>query len=106
MATSTQERGNAKTRGLSLFPAHEAIVEEAAKIRGLEGNTFSPAIQFIIKDWAILRGITPAHSVVDARATAPLSVFPHMPYAPQGAPPHILHDNKSTEGEAETPHDH
>lgn len=70
----------AKTRGLSLFPNHEVIIDRAAALRGLQGNTFSPAIQFIITDWAALRGLTPPPpSVTDLSDGALTAYPPHNP---------------------------
>jgi hypothetical protein len=70
----------AKTRGLSLFPNHEAIIDRAAALRGLQGNTFSPAIQFIITDWAALRGLTPAPPSITDLVDGALTAYPpHNP---------------------------
>jgi hypothetical protein len=84
--TATQVR--AKTRGLSLFPNHEAIVDHAAAMRGLQGNTFSPAIQFIITDWATLRGLIPPPPPIKELSDGALQAYP-----PQNPPVTLLRES-------------
>lgn len=43
------------SRGVSLFGMHLEIIEACARERRLRGNTFSPAVQFILEDWRELR---------------------------------------------------
>lgn len=78
----------AKTRGLSLFPNHEAIIDRAAALRGLQGNTFSPAIQFIITDWAALRGLIPPPPAITDLSDGALTAYP-----PQNPRVNILRDS-------------
>jgi hypothetical protein len=45
----------ATSRGVSLFQMHLEIIEECARERRMRGNTFSPAVQFILEEWRDLR---------------------------------------------------
>lgn len=60
----TINRGQSSTRGISLFPEHYALIEQCAAELRLRGNTFSPAVQFILEEWAeqraLLSLLTPA----------------------------------------------
>lgn len=60
----------ASTQGISLFPAHQSIVDKVVAMLGLEGSTFSPAIQFIITDWARMRGLRDASPVEFAASSS------------------------------------
>lgn len=48
---TTNELEKATSRGVSLFPDHLTIIEQCARERRLRGNTFSPALQYIIEAW-------------------------------------------------------
>lgn len=45
---------------LSLYEDHLAVISQAITLRGLRGNSFSPAVQYIIEDWAKQRGLAPS----------------------------------------------
>lgn len=60
---SDNQKIQARTQGVSLFPIHQEIVDIATRQLGLQGNTFSATIQYILTDWARSSGIVSRNGV-------------------------------------------
>jgi hypothetical protein len=68
---------HAMVRGISLYEEHSEIIDVAATELGIRDRPryISPAIQFIIKDWARMRGVERFSSP----QTQPHDLRPHQP---------------------------